>query len=476
MQKAWKPIGPTLRRLLRRFLLLRGDGQRAWKPIGVTLLILAIGIVLFDLVTFRYDDIIYYWKASSFTIGHLPQINIVTDEDRLLSYHVDHIALPRNYFPHPGSNLPYTEFTCEYPPFVWPFLILPHIMGSDIFVYDLAFIGEMILLHLLAIAMLQRVTRRLGIEPMSRWQTTAFFSVFTATVSVVVLRRFDVVSATIVAGALLAYASKRPVLTGVLLGLGAAAKLWPGMLVPFFVLPALADRRWREVLQIGLTSVVLFLLAHVPVISYGGMKAFSYLAFHGARGIQIESVWGNLAIIAKKLTGDKLVTDPSYGALHIALQPATKQLLVRLSYVGMLVGLGSMWWTTYRGVRATTDFRARFNFLVLGGLGLIFVTFVTAKVFSPQYVIWLLPFVCLVTGRSGNAIRWGTLLATLLTRIEFPELSDYVSSYSWIGTLAVLARNLVVIWLTWRTFRALREELAVVTAAAPEPEPALAVS
>ena len=74
----------------------------------------------------------------------------------------------------------------------------------------------------------------------------------------------------------------------------------------------------------------------------------------------------------------------------------------------------------------------------------VFVTF--AKVFSPQYLVWLLPLVPLVGGRRG-AVATGLLgLAALLTQLWFPShywelVNDFAPSASWL----VLARDLLLL-------------------------------
>jgi hypothetical protein len=67
------------------------------------------------------------------------------------------------------------------------------------------------------------------------------------------------------------------------------------------------------------------------------------------------------------------------------------------------------------------------------------------KVFSPQFLLWLVPIVPLVRGRRGVAASAVLLLALGLTQSYFPRRYDalamsYVSPESWL----LLARNLIV--------------------------------
>jgi hypothetical protein len=81
------------------------------------------------------------------------------------------------------------------------------------------------------------------------------------------------------------------------------------------------------------------------------------------------------------------------------------------------------------------------------------------KVLSPQFLIWLIPFVPLVRGRRGLAATGVLTAALVLTQVWFPQrYFDYALE----GRLAgvVLARDLVLVAL-----------LAVLALPAREPEP-----
>ena len=76
------------------------------------------------------------------------------------------------------------------------------------------------------------------------------------------------------------------------------------------------------------------------------------------------------------------------------------------------------------------------------------------KVFSPQFLIWLIPFVALVRGRRAPAAIGLFLLALVLTQLWFPRhywdlANRFASPYSWYllaRDLAVLALAAVLVW------------------------------
>jgi thiamine transporter ThiT len=69
------------------------------------------------------------------------------------------------------------------------------------------------------------------------------------------------------------------------------------------------------------------------------------------------------------------------------------------------------------------------------------------KVFSPQYMIWLVPFVVLVAGRRGIAAGMLTAAALGLTHLWFPHHYEVLASFYAKPSFEVLLRNLTVVAL-----------------------------
>jgi hypothetical protein len=75
-------------------------------------------------------------------------------------------------------------------------------------------------------------------------------------------------------------------------------------------------------------------------------------------------------------------------------------------------------------------------------------TLAFGKVFSPQFVIWLVPFVPLVRGRRGIAASSLLVAALVLTQLWFPQhywslAQGFAQRESWL----LLARDLAVVAL-----------------------------
>jgi hypothetical protein len=77
---------------------------------------------------------------------------------------------------------------------------------------------------------------------------------------------------------------------------------------------------------------------------------------------------------------------------------------------------------------------------------LALVAFIVAgKVFSPQYLIWLMPLVPLIPGRAGRNAIGVFLAALLLTQILFPYAYDTLTARQPFGIALLTARNALML-------------------------------
>lgn len=234
-------------------------------------LALLVGAILiwWDAATmFGQDDPLNYAKTSGAILGEpLP-------DDPAERAFIDRFP-PTHYEPHPGINLPYIEFPAEYPPLAMLFFLLPRFVSSSFPGYVLAFATQMTLLVALMGWLLWRINRKLSTSPLGGWQATPLTCLFFIGGGFLICRRFDVAAVVFVALAVAAELSARTLLAGLLLGLGAATKLWPGFLLPLFLLSSLADGDRGRLLTTGGGFAAGFLGPHLPFVLLGGSKAFS---------------------------------------------------------------------------------------------------------------------------------------------------------------------------------------------------------
>jgi hypothetical protein len=173
------------------------------------------------------------------------------------------------------------------------------------------------------------------------------------------------------------------------LGLGISFKIMPVIFVPFLLLADVwaAGSAWRfsgRVLALAVGAAGPFLV-HIPSAAWDVFQPFQY---HSERGIQMESIWGSMMLVAS-----------AFGVpCHVILSHAAFDLegdwsstLKIVSSVGMLAAAACFGlWALLRGRRFDRRLALDTAILVLVN------STVLAHVFSPQYLNWLLPLALLL--------------------------------------------------------------------------------
>jgi uncharacterized membrane protein len=192
------------------------------------------------------------------------------------------------------------------------------------------------------------------------------------------LVNWDLLAVALVAGALLAWARDRPGLTGVLIGLGTATKLFPLLLLGGLLVICLRDRRLRDLAVATGAAAGAWVLANLPAYATGREQWLVFWQFNADRGADLGSLWLVLA-----------------QAFDTTFQPET---INRVSWLFLAVWcLGVL----ALGLRAPQTPRlAQLGFLVVAGFLLV------NKVYSPQYVLWLLPLAVLARPRWRDQLVW----------------------------------------------------------------------
>jgi uncharacterized membrane protein len=187
-------------------------------------------------------------------------------------------------------------------------------------------------------------------------------------VAAAALINWDMLPVALTALAMLAWAGRRPGLAGLLLGLGVAAKLYPLFLLgPLFLL-CLRSRRLADFFTTLSTCVVAWGLVNIPVLWLAPDAWRSFWEFNSQRTGDLGSIWYVFVLAENPVPNLNLVSGGLFaaGCLGIA------------------------------GLILLAPRRPRFGAVAF----LVVVAFLlTNKVYSPQYVLWLLPFVTLARPR-----------------------------------------------------------------------------
>jgi uncharacterized membrane protein len=203
---------------------------------------------------------------------------------------------------------------------------------------------------------------------------------------------WDLLALGLTAFFLYAWARRRPGLAGVLFGLAVSAKFYPVLLVGPLLVLALRANRWRAVAACLGAGAATWLAVNLPVwIGYRD----SWLEFwHLSRVRGID--WGTLWYIGEHLPH----LDGKYGIAWFAhLDQEPNHATLNMLYFGLFavacLAIGVLGMLAPRRPRL-----AQLAFLVVAAF------LVVGKVWSQQYVLWLLPLAVLARPRWGAFLAW----------------------------------------------------------------------
>jgi uncharacterized membrane protein len=220
-----------------------------------------------------------------------------------------------------------------------------------------------------------------GVNPRRPWDAAAF--ALSPALLLTGLVNWDVLAVVLVAGALWAWARERPVLAGVLIGLGTAVKLYPLFLLGGVLVICLRQRRVQALALATAGALTAWAVANLPAFVTGRDEWKVFWTFNSDRGADLGSMW---LVVQQALdrTGDPFAFDAH--TINVG-----SWLFFGAWCVGVLV----------LGLRSPATPRlAQLGFLVVAGF------LIVNKVYSPQYVLWLLPLAVLARPRWRDLLVW----------------------------------------------------------------------
>lgn len=306
-----------------------------------------------------------------------------------------------------GGEIPYRDYTVEYPIGAFPLFLLPKLIARSDSAYRFLFGFEMFLCNVAAVLLVARQVRRAQgpvlVPARLGWYTLAFTSLCPLLVG-----RFDLAPTVVAFAASCAWASGRRGLGGSLAGVGALTKVFPGFSMAPFLIREIYDPGPHHARgSAGFLLTVLALFSIWLMIGRDGLASSFYV--HGRRGFEIESVSAGLALALSKLAKINILIIDNFGSSNLYFEHYEIVLsIIPGIQFGALFLVAWVYLTRGRGDEFRYAAAALFAFLITG------------KVLSPQYLIWLLPFVAVLDGRAGAMVRPAFLISCVLTRLIYP--------------------------------------------------------
>ncbi len=336
-----------------------------------------------------------------------------------------------------GGDVPYRDFDVEYPPGALPAFAAPSIVSDGALAYDRAFAALIVGCGLVMLLFVALTLAALGAGRLRFVLALGLPALAPVLLGPLVLTRFDLLPAALVAVTLAAVVSGRSRLGALALGLAIAVKLYPAVLLPLVVVDALRRRGRREALVVGglAAGAVVAVSGAFLVVAPDGLARSVWRQI--ARPLQIESLGSGLLLALHHVAGVPLAWASGHGSQNL-----TGAVAVAVAVPLAIAQVSAIAWLWARYARGPVSAER----LVLFSAAVLAVLVALGRVLSPQFLIWLLPVIPLVRGRRGLAASVLLVVACLLTRGWFPgSYWELVKEFDGRASILVLARDLCLL-------------------------------
>jgi uncharacterized membrane protein len=237
---------------------------------------------------------------------------------------------------------------------------------------------------------------------------------------------WDLLAMAFMAGAMWAWARKRPILAGALIGLGTAAKLYPGLLLVAIGILAVRTRRFADPAWTLVSAVLVWCAANVPLAIAYNKGWWQFYGFSIERPTERSTFWA----IGKTLADSTVKANdaPFWKPPGIAVALALVAALAIVAVLGLAAPV--------RPRLAQLAFLCVLAFLL------------TTKVWSPQYSLWLVPLIALARPRWRLTLVWqfteiAVWIVTLTLLLGY-DVPDHGVSYGWLILLLLIRDGLLL--------------------------------
>jgi uncharacterized membrane protein len=223
------------------------------------------------------------------------------------------------------------------------------------------------------------------------------YFVLAPTLALYATMNWDLLAIAFATAGTLAYLRRRDAWSGVLLGLGAAAKVFPMLLVIAFVAGRFRGKEPDRGITLAWAAAGSWIAVNLPFALAAPAGWWEFFRYNAARVADWDSLW---YIVCERTTG----------------QTCTNTQLINLASLVMFVAWVAFVWV----IKSRRD--PGFPRWTLG-FPILVLFLLTNKVYSPQFSLWLLPWFALAFPNLGWFVAF-----------ETADVAVFVTRFSWFGT------------------------------------------
>ncbi len=387
-------------------------GGSSWRRPTLVLWAVSRLLLFLNVVVLRYSCDKVFWQYGNWTV---------------LGVHGRHL-------------LPYRDYTIEYPPLAAALFMIPGFLRDRI-AYAAGFALVMLVVDALTLQLVRVAARRLRLWS-DGWRAAFSYTILSLATSAI-LPKFDLLPGmlTLLAVLLLARGHDR----GAWVAL-AAAVLFKGyaiVLAPLFLLYQYRVHGHRGWWRGPLAGLAVSAAVIVPLFLVDGLKMLKALLYHVQRGVEIESVYASVVLLAhglyqvpvKVTTGAEVLSRDVFSGLNgplVALLPWLFGLAILATY--------AVAWVRLRDDPTPEA-------LLLLSMAAIAAFIIAFKALPTHYLLWLCPMGAVTLGRA----RSRTVLVTVAMCLALgfgaavPIVWDALRHFDPVAVGVMVARNIAIV-------------------------------
>jgi hypothetical protein len=331
----------------------------------------------------------------------------------------------------PRALVPWRDFLVEYPPGYFLAALPPALFTSNPDTYRGLYVVEMGLCLLGALYVCERLRRRLVPRGPSIlvWGAAAM-----PLLGLVCVSRTDALVALVIAIMLWAALRARPMAGGVAAALAVATKGVPALIVPVLIALDLRRRRYATALLYCATAAIAFAAIVAAWVAWAGTGILAAVRYHLERPLEVETT---AAAVVGLLQQGQVHPIFTYGSVGVtggwsAAAGSASTALLAVSLVITFVAV----------LRNPSPERT------IAGTVLVLVLFmVLGRVFSAQFVDWILGPALLAGALAGRRALVALLVVCAISQIVYPGAHERLRLLDPRACALVLVRNLAL--ATW---------------------------
>jgi Gpi18-like mannosyltransferase len=343
----------------------------------------------------------------------------------------------------------------EFPPLALLFVVIPRIFASTPYGYFVVYAATMFVFFVIGLFIICKIAERFN-KDQKKFMLAYTFSMLL--LLEFVIDRHDIIPVVMTLAAIYCFITKRYTLAFVLLALGAMIKLYPAILFPIFLIPLIMDKDWKEVLKGAGAFATVLLAVVIPVMLFQPDMMSYFIGYHADRPLQIESVAASLIFLFSMAGLTEVQMVFTYGSENVigpwpdAVAPWLTPLMM-VSVMTIYIVYAYM----LNNIRGRGNENDRSYLFANAMLLSVMMFIIVGKVFSSQYLMWLIPpllFMFMLPSDANKNRMIYILFAVIiaLAQIQFVYNSGYLGGGENInnfGKMLIIVKNMLLVAMVY---------------------------